>query len=139
MSSLVHARGNWLVPLSIVACAQQLTSEGCPHMTEGGPCCALLIPSCGTECPPPLVLLHAAVCTPSMVTGGAKECSEVNATSVNEFGNMTTYTPTTLDLCTAEGVPEAAGGKAVPGVMPNDTAVPDNTCRPDIDRWGAGR
>lgn len=59
----------------------------------------------------------------------------MNASVIADDGNST-FTEASLDLCTIEGIPQAAGGKPVKGVMPNDTTLPENTCRPAADQPG---
>lgn len=57
------------------------------------------------------------------------QCS-VNV-SITVEGNAT-FKESTLDLCTIEGIPEP-DAKPVAGIMPNSSALPDNTCRPDAN------
>lgn len=59
----------------------------------------------------------------------------INASVIAADGNST-FKEAHLDLCTIEGIPEADGAKPVKGVMPNATALPDNTCRPAADPPG---
>ena len=55
-------------------------------------------------------------------------CTNINASYVS--GNTTMLsTLDTLDLCTVEGITNANGGNAVPGVVVDNSNLPNNTCR----------
>lgn len=71
-----------------------------------------------------------------MTTGKTAPCATINATLVDDLGNVTSRA-STLDMCTVEGIPAGEwplGARTVAGVVRNLTLaanLPQNTCRKD--------
>lgn len=71
-----------------------------------------------------------------MTTGNTAPCDTINATLVDDLGNVT-YLASTLDMCTVEGIPAGDwpdGARTVAGVVADLTVaanLPKNTCRQD--------
>jgi hypothetical protein len=84
----------------------------------------------------PFTWCAVEVCAPSMTTGKTTPCDTINATLVDDLGNVT-YLASTLDMCTVEGIPAGVwplGARTVAGVvtdLADPTELPENTCRQD--------